>query len=103
MGGGSTIDTAKAADLYSTYPADFLAYVNQPVGDGKPIPGQLEPLIAIPTTAGTGSETTGVAVFDLSEKHFKTGIAHRALRPVMGIIDPNNTRTLPRMVAACRI
>lgn len=100
VGGGSSIDTAKAANLYSTYPADFLAYVNRPIGEGRPVPGRLKPLIAIPTTAGTGSETTGVSIFDLTEMHAKTGIAHRALRPVMGIVDPNNTRTMPRMVAA---
>ncbi len=101
VGGGSSMDTAKAANLYSTYPADFLTYVNAPIGQGKPVPGQLKPLIAIPTTAGTGSETTGVAIFDLLEIHVKTGIAHRALRPSMGIIDPDNTRTMPKMVAAC--
>jgi hydroxyacid-oxoacid transhydrogenase len=101
IGGGSTMDTAKAANLYATYPADLLAYVNQPIGEGRPVPGQLKPLIAIPTTAGTGSETTGVAIFDFLEMHAKTGIAHRALRPAMGIIDPDNTRTLPKMVAAC--
>jgi hydroxyacid-oxoacid transhydrogenase len=101
VGGGSSIDTAKAADLYATYPADFLAYVNPPIGQGKPVPGRLKPLIAIPTTSGTGSETTGVAIFDLTEMHAKTGIAHRTLRPVMGIVDPNNTRDLPPMVAAC--
>ncbi len=101
VGGGSSMDTAKAANLYSTYPADFLAYVNPPIGQGKTVPGRLKPLIAIPTTAGTGSETTGVAIFDLLEMHAKTGIAHRALRPVMGIIDPDNTRTLPKMAAAC--
>ena len=101
VGGGSTMDTAKAANLYATYPADFLTYVNQPIGRGQPVPGKLKPLIAVPTTAGTGSETTGVAIFDLLEMHAKTGIAHRELRPVMGIVDPHNTRTLPKMVTAC--
>ena len=101
VGGGSSMDTAKAANLYSTYPADFMTYVNPPIGEGTPIPGPLKPLVAIPTTAGTGSETTGVAIFDFLEMNAKTGIAHRALRPVKGIIDPNNTRSLPKMVAAC--
>jgi hydroxyacid-oxoacid transhydrogenase len=101
VGGGSSIDTAKAANLYATYPAEFLAYVNAPIGQGRPVPESLRPLIAIPTTAGTGSETTGVVVFDFLEMHAKTGISHPALRPVMGIVDPNNTRTLPKMVTAC--
>lgn len=101
VGGGSSMDTAKAANLYATYPADFLTYVNAPIGQAKPVPGKLKPLICVPTTAGTGSETTGVSIFDFQEMHAKTGIAHRALRPVLGIIDPDNTRTMPKMVAAC--
>jgi hydroxyacid-oxoacid transhydrogenase len=100
VGGGSSIDTAKAANLYSTWPADLLDYVNAPIGQGKPVPGPLKPLIAIPTTAGTGSETTGVAIFDLASMHAKTGIAHRRLKPTLGIIDPENTRTMPHTVAA---
>jgi hydroxyacid-oxoacid transhydrogenase len=100
VGGGSTIDTAKAANLYATYPADFFEYVNAPLGRGKPVPGPVKPLIAIPTTAGTGSETTGVAIFDWVERKAKTGIAHRYLKPTLGLIDPDNTRTLPAAVAA---
>lgn len=100
LGGGSTMDTAKAANLYSTHPADFLDYVNAPLGKGRPVPGPLKPLIAIPTTAGTGSETTGVAIFDFVEQRAKTGIAHRYLKPTLGIVDPDNTRTLPPAVAA---
>ena len=101
VGGGSTIDTAKAVNLYTTYPPnDFLDYVNPPIGKGQPVPGPLKPLMAIPTTAGTGSETTGVTIFDLKRMHAKTGIANRRLKPTLGYLDPENTRTMPPQVAA---
>jgi len=101
VGGGSVIDTAKAVNLYTTYPpADFLDYVNAPIGRAMPVPGPLKPLIAIPTTAGTGSETTGVSIFDLTRIHAKTGIASRRLKPTLGLLDPDNTRTMPPEVAA---
>ena len=100
VGGGSSIDTAKAANLYACWPADFMDYVNAPIGAGLPVPGPLKPLIAIPTTAGTGSETTGIAIFDVTERNCKTGIRHRRLRPTLAIVDPENTRTMPPLVAA---
>jgi hydroxyacid-oxoacid transhydrogenase len=100
VGGGSTIDTAKAANLHATWPAEFTDYVNPTLGRGATPPGPLKPLIAVPTTAGTGSETTAVAVFDFERERVKTGIANRYLRPTLGILDPENTRTCPRAVAA---
>ncbi|KAG6113523.1 hypothetical protein E4U14_001725 [Claviceps sp. LM454 group G7] len=101
VGGGSVIDTAKLMNLYLNYPeADFLDFVNAPLGNGRPIDKPLSPLIAVPTTAGTGSETTGTAIFDLVSKRAKTGVAHRNLKPTLGICDPLNTRTMPAAVKA---
>ena len=100
IGGGSVIDTAKAANLYATHPAELAAYVNKPIGDGRAVPGPVLPHIACPTTAGTGSESTGVAVFDYLEKQVKTGISSKHLKPSLGIIDPEFTYTLPPLVTA---
>jgi len=100
VGGGSTIDTAKAANLYATWPADFRRYVSRPHGEGAPPPGPLRPLIAIPTTTGTGSETTTVAVFDFTELGTKAVIGHRYLKPALALLDPLVTGSLPEAVVA---
>ncbi len=100
LGGGSVMDTAKAANLLSTYPDELIAYVNAPIGRAKPVPGRLKPHIACPTTCGTGSETTGIAIVDLKSVGLKTGIASPMLKPSLAIVDPTTTETLPGGVVA---
>ncbi|HEX8012821.1 MAG TPA: hydroxyacid-oxoacid transhydrogenase [Casimicrobiaceae bacterium] len=100
VGGGSVMDTCKAANLYATHPADFMTYVNAPIGGGQKVPGALKPHIACPTTSGTGSETTGIAIFNLTDINAKTGIISRRLIPTIALIDPTVTATLPRNVVA---
>jgi alcohol dehydrogenase class IV len=100
VGGGSTIDTCKAANLLTCHPAPLLDYLNKPVGKGIPVPGPLKPLIAVPTTAGTGSETTAVAVTHVLDQNVKAGVSHRLLRPTLGVVDPLNTLTAPPEVTA---
>ena len=100
VGGGSAIDTCKATNLLTCYPAPLLDYINKPVGKGVPVPGPLRPLIAVPTTAGTGSETTAVAVTHIVDQNVKAGVSHRLLRPTLGVVDPLNTLTVPPEVTA---
>ncbi len=94
VGGGSSMDTAKVANLVSTHPAPVMDYVNPPVGGGRKPPSPLKPHLAIPTTSGTGSEATTVAVLDIPEMKVKTGISHRYLRATQAIVDPELTRSL---------
>jgi hydroxyacid-oxoacid transhydrogenase len=100
VGGGSALDTCKAVNLLTCYPAPLLDYINKPVGKGVPVPGALKPLIAVPTTAGTGSETTAVAVTHVMDQNVKAGVSHRLLRPALGVVDPLNTLTAPPQVTA---
>jgi hydroxyacid-oxoacid transhydrogenase len=101
IGGGSVMDTAKIMNLYTSHPAPFLDYVNAPIGGGRPVPGPLKPLVCLPTTAGTSSENTSVAVIDVTELQVKTGISHNHLRASLGVLDPRNSLTVPPMVTAC--
>jgi hydroxyacid-oxoacid transhydrogenase len=100
VGGGSSMDTAKVADLVLSHPAPVMDYVNPPIGEGRKPPGPLRPHLAIPTTSGTGSEATTVAVVDIPELGVKTGISHRYLRPAQAIVDPDLARTAGREVTA---
>ncbi|MDQ1716938.1 MAG: hydroxyacid-oxoacid transhydrogenase [Pseudonocardiales bacterium] len=100
VGGGSSIDTAKAINLLSTNPGELLDYVNLPVGLGRAPTRALKPLVAVPTTTGTGSESTTVCVLDVLALKVKTGISHAWLRPTLAVIDPDLTLTQPAGVTA---
>ena len=100
VGGGSAIDTAKAINLLTTYPGELMDYINKPIGNAKVPAGQLKPLFAVPTTAGTGSESTAMCVMDILSMKVKTGISHWRLRPTMAVVDPLLTMSLPPEVTA---
>jgi hydroxyacid-oxoacid transhydrogenase len=101
IGGGSVMDTTKIMNLYVTFPASFLTYINAPIGEGRAVPGPLKPMVCLPTTSGTSSENTTVAIVDMTGLHVKTGISHQHLRATLGILDPLNSLTVPAMVTAC--
>jgi alcohol dehydrogenase class IV len=100
VGGGSTIDTAKAVNLLTTHPGELLDYVTPPIGAGRAPDGPLKPLIAVATTAGTGSESTTICVVDLLTARLKAGISHPRLRPTLAVVDPSTTLTMPPEVTA---
>jgi len=76
VGGGSSIDTAKAINLLTTNAGELMDYINVPVGKGLAPTHPLKPLIAVPTTTGTGSESTTICVMDVLSLKAKTGISH---------------------------
>jgi len=100
VGGGSSIDTAKAVDLMLTNPGTLMDYVNAPVGAGRAPANPLLPLVAVPTTTGTGAESTTICVLDVLALKVKTGISHARLRPTLAVVDPDLTMTQPAMVTA---
>ena len=100
VGGGTASDTAKAVNLLCTNPGELLDYVNAPVGGGRSPEHPLAPLVAVPTTTGTGSESTTVCVLDVLEQHVKSGISHPRLRPTTAVVDPLLTMTQPAGVTA---
>ena len=100
VGGGSAIDTAKAVNLLTTNPGELMDYINAPVGKARAPQHALKPLVAVPTTTGTGSESTTICVLDVLSLKVKTGISHPRLRPTLAVVDPRLTMTQPAGVTA---
>jgi hydroxyacid-oxoacid transhydrogenase len=100
VGGGSSIDTAKAINLLTTNPGVLMDYINAPVGAARPPSQPLKPLVAVPTTTGTGAESTTICVLDVLSLKVKTGISHALLRPTVAVVDPALTITQPPEVTA---
>ena len=100
IGGGSALDTAKLCALFATHGGELLDYVNAPIGAGRAVPGPVLPVVALPTTSGTGSEVTTVAIVDFPRLGTKTGISHGYLRPSLAIVDPSLTVSCPPGVTA---
>jgi alcohol dehydrogenase class IV len=100
VGGGSSIDTAKAVNLLTTNPGELMDYVNKPIGGGRDPEHPLHPLVAVPTTTGTGAESTTICVLDVLALKVKTGISSARLRPTMAVIDPALTLSQPAGVTA---
>ncbi|MFL6154960.1 MAG: iron-containing alcohol dehydrogenase, partial [Marmoricola sp.] len=100
VGGGSTIDTAKAVNLLTTNDGELMDYVNAPVGRARAPKNPLKPLVAVPTTTGTGAESTTICVLDVLAQHVKSGISHARLRPTLAVVDPLLTLTQPAGVTA---
>ena len=95
LGGGSNMDLAKVVGVLLTYggtPQDYF-------GEGK-VPGPIIPLIAIPTTAGTGSEVTHAGVLTDTENNIKVAVASNYLRPNVAVVDPLMTVTCPPKATA---
>lgn len=95
IGGGSVLDSAKALNAIKTHGGSVLNYEGNDA-----LPGPCGPLIAIPTTAGTGSEVTFIAMVTVPQRQQKLPLVSRCLAPTLAIVDPELTKTLPPSVTA---
>jgi alcohol dehydrogenase len=95
LGGGSNLDLSKAVAILVKYPGPLPSFYGE-----NNIPGPIAPVVAVPTTAGTGSEVSPVAVVADPERAMKVGIASRALVPMWAIVDPALTVSCPASVTA---
>ena len=99
IGGGSVLDAAKAAAALASNPGRAMDYL-EVVGLGKPLESPALPILAVPTTAGTGSEVTRNAVVGSPEHRVKASIRHPSMLPRLALVDPLLTHTSPPSVTA---
>jgi alcohol dehydrogenase class IV len=99
MGGGSAIDTGKAVSALMTNPGDILDYL-EVIGKGLPLQHPAAPFVAVPTTAGTGSEVTRNAVLSSPEHHVKVSLRSPLMLPKLAVVDPELTYKLPPELTA---
>ena len=100
VGGGSVIDTCKAANLYATHPAEFMTYVNAPIGGGQRVPGRCDRTSPVRRRSAPGRKRRASRSSRCSSLNAKTGIISRRLIPTVALVDPEVTRTLPSNVVA---
>lgn len=99
LGGGSVIDAAKAIAALSVNPGDSMDYL-EVVGAGKPLQYPALGVVAIPTTAGTGSEVTRNAVIGVPDEAIKVSLRHHSMLPRLALVDPDLTLSVPPHVTA---
>lgn len=95
VGGGSPMDVAKTTSVVTEHGGDVLDYVAEPTGEGTPVPGPGIPTVCVPTTSGTGAETSPVTVISLPAEDLKVGISSQYQRPDVAVVDPGLTVSLP--------
>ena len=100
LGGGSVLDAAKAIALMAVNEGDYWDYIGTGTGKGKVIQNKPLPIVAIPTTSGTGSEADAACVISNEETNEKTGFGNPALFPVLSIVDPELTKSIPAKFTA---
>lgn len=101
LGGGSSLDAAKAIALMAANEGELWDYVATGTGKNKKPGNPALPVIAIPTTAGTGSEVTPSAVITKSGGNEKIGIRHESMYPLLAVVDPDLMLSMPPFLTAC--
>ena len=100
IGGGSVLDTGKVLAAMLTNKGELIDYL-EVIGAARPLERRSAPYIAIPTTAGTGAEVTRNAVLDSPEHHVKVSMRHPFMLPLLAVVDPELTHTMPPAITAC--